>query len=342
MATISVNSNALSMGELFAQSNDPIIKDTAWSFIEAGSVFTDIPLEDRMALSRRATKFNNNLATPDYVPLNTGPTIVKSKATPYEEQAFIVRNGIDVDEFIAKDENALPDFLRTQTQAYLKGTAFDLNDKVVNNNHVTGDVDCFVGLRARLDNPTLYNTLAECKVDAGGVDLSDSGQTAATTNNLLVYIQKALDSLDARNGNGVIGYGNDDLLRKIEKGIRQLGAGGGWSMDTDAYGNTFAKYRGCRIKPIGRRAPGSDNSQAQVITSTETSAGVDGSSTMTSMYFMKTGEDHLTGWQSGPFKPRPQYTLDEGVISRILFSWMCGLWIPNNRSIARVYDIKMS
>lgn len=339
---MAVDANALSLSEFATQSNDPQAQEAAFIFIKAGSVFQDMPLITDPTMKKNGNRFIDNLAAPDWVPLNSEPTIVKSKATPFSEQIWIMRNGIDVDEILAADKNAAGNFVNQQSTAYLKGVAFDLNDKIINNNHMTGDPDAFVGWRARLDNPSVYGNNPACKIDCGGVDLSTSGQTSATTSSLVSFIQQGLDEMGESEGDGCSAYFNDDTIRRIEKGIRQMGAGGGWDMSKDAYGRSLTTYRNCKIRRIGRKAPLPGGVQTvQIISSTETAAGLDGASTYTSGYIAKYGEDSLCGWQPWPLKPRPEYRLDSGVISRVLFSWACGIWQPDTRALVRLFDIKV-
>lgn len=340
---MAVDQNALSLSEFATQSNDPDAAEAAFVFIKASSVFTDLPLITDPTMKKNGNRFIDNLAGPTWVPLNTEGTTVKSKATPFSEEIWIMRNYIDVDEILAADKNAAGNFVNQQATAYLKGTAFDLNDKFINNNHTTGDANSFVGLRARLDNPTIYGNNPACKISCGGVDLSDSGQTAATSNTMISYLQQGLDEMGESEGDGCTAYFNDDTMRRIEKGVRMLGAGGGWDMTKDAFGRQLLTYRNCKVRRIGRKAPLAGGVQTvQIISSTETAAGADGASTFTSGYIVKYGEDSLCGWQPWALKPRPKYNLDSGVIERVVFSWAFGIWQEDTRAAVRLYNIKVA
>lgn len=347
---MAVAAQALSLGEYYLQSNDPIIKEVSYSMIKAGSIFTDIPLVTKKTMKMSGLRIIDNLPVPDYVPINTTPTVVKGKATAYEEEIWILRNAIDIDDMIYQDENAVGDPFDIQIEMYLRGLAYDLNDKVINNYHTNGpntadsDPDCFVGIRARLDNPAVYGNNAACKIDAGGVDLSDTGlATAANGNKFIRIMQQMLDEIGSPDGSDVAIYMNDDLLRRIEQGVRTLGAGGGFDMTTDAYDRRIMTYKNAKICNIGRKAPIPGGTQSTyIISSTETAAGLDGASTFTSMYAIRYGVNDFCGWQFGPLKPTEPYKLNDGVIWQSVINWGVGIWQPNTRSVARVFDIKVA
>jgi hypothetical protein len=43
-----------------------------------------------------------------------------------------------------------------QTGAYLKAVTYDMNDKFINNDHVSGNPNAFVGLKYRIANGVLW------------------------------------------------------------------------------------------------------------------------------------------------------------------------------------------
>lgn len=337
---MAVSADALTLGQYAIQSNDPRVQKITYSLLKNGAFLDDLPLVTKKSLIANGVRFEANLPTPTWNKLNTEPTVTSGTPTPFQEQAYIVRNAIDVDHFLVEDENAIQDPRGVQVEAFLQALSYDMNDKWINNGHVTGDDDAFVGIRTRLDNPTVYGLNSELKIDAGALDMSLGGMTAATANTFLEYIQQLLSYLGREDGNGVVLYMNDVMKRRFATAIRKLGAGAGFTMTSDAYGRQISSFNGAKIVDIGRKA----DQSTRIITYTETSAGVDGASDHTSIYAAVFGEDRLMGWQ---FKSIQEAIEDlgkvgnAGTILRFLIDWAFGLYSQHTRCMGRIYGIKV-
>ncbi len=341
---MSIDSNALSLVDWYQTSNDPLVKEITFSMIEAGNVFQDIPLITNATIVANGSRVLGGLPAPHWTPLNSDPSAVKGKATPFQEQLWVIRDTIDIDHFIYKDKNQIQNPFDVQVDMYLKGLSYDLNDKFINNQHVTGDKNAFVGVRARLDDPAQFGTNVACKIDAGGTDLSDGGITGTSANVFIRQLQSVLDEMGSPDGTNVVVYMNDDLLRRVEQGIRELGAGGGFDMTKDNFDRRVLQYKNAKIRNVGRKAPLADGTQSQyIISSTETADGsADTGGTFTSLYAVKYGRNSFAGWQFEPLKPSGPEKLNNGVTYRLVFDWGVGLWQPNTRAVGRLYDIKVA
>ena len=339
---MAVSTSALTLAQYAIQSNDPWVYRITDSLLRNGSILGDIPLANNKSLVANGVRWQGNLPTVNWSNLNVDPTVTSGTPTPFQEQAYIVRNAIDVDRFLVQDKNAIQDPRVVQMQAYLKSLAYDMNDKFINNNHVTGDSKAPVGLRYRLDNPTTYGVTSEMLIDGGGVDMTGTtNQTSTTSNTAIELLQQTLDYMGAPGGDGVVFYMNDTLKRRFSRGIRSLGAGGGWNMQTDAFGRTFEYFQNAKIVDIGRKA----DQSTRIILNTEANTGAAGSSTYTSLYAVRYGEDATMGWQ---FDELASSIHDIGLIGnggstyRTVIDWAVGLFFQHTRGIARVYDIKIS
>jgi hypothetical protein len=335
------DANAISLSEYAIMSNNPLVMGITKSLLMAGSVLADIPLATENTLLVNGVRWEGNLPTVDWAKINGGLTVTKGKPTAYSEQAFMIRNAIDVDTAILADRNRIMDPRAAQISAYFDAVTYDTNDKFINNSHTSGDADAPVGLRERLDNPSVYGVQSELKIDFGGVDLSDSGMGQDDANTFVTNVQKMLDFLGRREGDGVVFYANDDLLRRWERAVRIMGAGAGWNTVVDSWGRMVTKYRNARIVDIGRKA----DQTTRIITSTETSTGAAGASTFTSLYAVVYGEDRFMGWQ---FAPLDQSVVDlgllgnDGTIARTMVDWKVGLLPVHTRCMARGYNIKVA
>lgn len=336
---MAVSVNALTLAQYANMSNDPLIQAVTYSLYEAGAVLADVPFVNRKSLYVNGVRWTGSLPTVNWAKVNTDPVVTSGTPSAYQNQAWIVRNAIDVDRVFVEDENQIVDPRAGQVDAWMKSYAFDVNNKFINNDHITGNADAFVGLRYRLDNPTIYGLSGDTKIDAGGVDLSAGGMTQATANTFIEYVQTLLDSMGAFNGDNVVLYMNANMRRKFEKAVRLLGSGAGWDTTKDEYDRKIEVYRNSRVRYIGRQV----DQTTEIITSTETNTGAAGSSNYTSIYAVKYGMDSFCGWQFDPLAARDVGLIGNGGSTyRTVIDHVWGFMTPNIRGIGRLYDIKVS
>src|SRR6185437_5996509 len=161
---------------------------------------------NKKTLIANGVRWQGNLPTVNWGTINSDPVTTLGTPTPYQEQAYVMRNNIDVDKIYVEDENAITDPRGAQLAAYLKSVTYDFNNKFINNDHATGDANAFVGIKARIDGGLQYGVWNKAKIDAGGVDLSLAGMTAATANKFVELLANLLWAVGAPNGDGVTLY----------------------------------------------------------------------------------------------------------------------------------------
>lgn len=329
----------MTLAQYAEQSNEPLIKEVTFSLLENDSPLSDIPLITKPTQKVNGARFVGNLPSVSWRQLNESTTVTSGTASPYQEQAYIMSNAFDIDRFILQDENAVGNPLAVQVDAYLKSVVYDYTDKFFNNNHLSGDADAPVGIRERLDSAATWGTNTSCKISGGAVDMTSAGMTAATAGNFFEFLDQALDELGAPEGNNCVVYTNRNLRRKMNRAIKMMGAGGGFEMTKDAYDRRVMLYRNAVLRTIGTKA----DQSTEIITNTEDTAGANGSSTYTSLYVVRYGETHFSGWQFDSLAPVfAGWRSDEPTHYRLAFDWATGLLQAHTRCIARVYDIKVA
>jgi hypothetical protein len=335
---MAISTNALTMAQYALMSNAPLVKAVTFSLVSSGSIMArDIPFTTRPTLIANGVRWEGNLPTVNWSQINAEGTSTSGTPTPFQEQAYIIRNVIDVDKFLVLDQNQIADPRAMQVDAYLKSVAYDFNFKFFDNNHVTGDANAIVGLRYRLDNPTVYGVRSAAKIDGGGVDITTAA-TAATYGAFIEAVDQLLWSVDSPDGTGVVLYVSDEVQRRWDRLARQFSGQGGFSQAVDQMGRTVSKYKNATIQD-----PGLKSDQAtRIITRTETAAGVNGASTFTSIYAVNYGMGHFMGWQFDALQATDIGLLEAGSTYRTLVDWAGGLINMSNRSIGRVYNIKYS
>lgn len=336
---MAISANAMTLADYALQANNPMITKVVYSLREAGSILNDIPFATKPTLVASGLRWTGNLPGVNWVKLNSPPTAVKGQPTPFAESAFMIRNLIEVDHLFVEDQNQIIDPRASQLGAYLKSVAYDFNDKYINNTHEAGDSNAIVGIRKRLDDTATYGTVAASKIDAGGTVITTAAATATTANAFFEQLDQLLWALNSPNGDGVTLYMNDTVLRRIHFLLRLMGTSGGLSTAQDQYNRVITMYKGATLKDIGLKS----DQTTKIITNTETAAGVDGASTYTSIYGVRYGEEAMSGWQFAPLAAK-DLGLDplDGVVYRTFIEWAGGLFMSDIRSIARLYDLKIS
>lgn len=336
---MSVPSTSLTLAQYAQQSNAPLVQYVVNSLLSVDTVLSDIGFQTRPSMTVNGARLLGGLGTPDWRKINQSSAGTTSTLSPFSEQIYVLSNTIDIDRLIMMDQNAIGNPATVQVNALLEAWRYDIDDKFFNNNHTSGDADAPVGIRERLDSPTTWGTNTACKIDAGGVVITDAGMTAATANVLVKFLQRALDEIGVPDGTGCVIYMNRDMRRRLDMAIRIMGAGGGFDMTTDAFVRRVQVYRNAKIRTTGVKA----DQSTEIITSTEDTAGANGSSTYTSIYAVRYGDEFFNGWQMHPLLvqaigSRP----DEPTSFRTFLEWPLGIFQQHTRAVARVYDIKVA
>ena len=352
---MAIGAGTVTLADYALLSNQPLVQAVSMSLIDYGNVIQDIPMIDRQTLQVNGTRWEGNLPAPNWVAINSEGTSVHGQPTAYQEQAYIVRNYIDVDKFIVQDQNQITEPRAAQTAAYLKGLTYDINFKFFKNDHVTGDTNAPVGLRARIDDAAVANKFGvrpENKIDGGGatIDISTAGLTAKTGGAFLEQLDLLLWSVDSPEGDGVVLYMNDYLRRRLHFVLRFMGTSGGLDQSRDQFDRLIYQYKGAKLRDPGVKADQSTRILAGNAIPAgsgsvgETAAGADStgaSANFASIYAVNYGTDHFFGWQFGPPNVQDMGLIYNGAIYRTLIDWAVGLINTSTRSIGRLFDIKI-
>lgn len=335
---MAIAAGTLTLADYAQMSNSPLVQAVTWSLLQYDNILQDVPLADRKSLIANGARFEGNLPTVNWSQLNAEGVTTKGTPTPYQEQVYIIRNYIDVDKFIVEDENQIVEPRAIQAQAYLRALTYDFNYKFLKNDHVTGDANAPVGLRFRIDNGATFGVRSENKINGGAVDLSQAGTTQATANKFLEFLDQLLWSVDSPTGAGVTLYMNEVMRRRFAFALRTMGTSGGFSVMQDQFGRTIEMYKGAVLRDPGYKA----DQSTRIITTTETADGVaDTTGTATSIYAVNYGTDHFSGWQFEPLNVQDLGLIYNGAIYRTLIDWAVGFINASNRSVGRIYNVKI-
>src|SRR5258708_11873154 len=336
---MAIGAGTITLADYALMSNSPLVQRVSFSLIENGSALQDLPLITKKSLIVNGTRFEGNLPSVNWAQLNAEGVTTKGTPTPWQEKAYFIRKYIDVDYVLVEEENAITDPRAIELAAYLKSVTYDFNYKLIKNDHITGDANSVVGLRYRIDNGGSFGVRSENKINASGLDVTQANATQATANKMLELFDQLLWSVDSPEGTGVTIYMNEVFKRRLPFLVRLMGTSGGFSITQDQFGRDIEKYKGATLGDIGYKA----DQSTRIITNTETSDGTaDTGSTYTSLYAVNYSDDHFSGWQFGPLKADDLGLINNGVIYRTNINWVIGLASASNRSLGRLYGLKMS
>ena len=353
---MTVASGTFTLADYALYSNNPAVQAISMSLIDYGNILQDVQLVTKQSLIAQGVRFEGNLPTINWRPLNAEGVSVHAQPTPYQEQVYLMTNYVDVDKYIVDDQNQIGNPRASQAKIVLKALTYDINFKFFKNDHTAGDVNAPVGLRARIDDAASANKFGvrpENKIDAGGsaADISQAGVTAKTGAAFFEMLDLLLWSVDAPDGTGVVLYMNDYVKRRINSVIKFMGTSGGFETTKDQFDRSIATYKNAVIRDPGVKA----DQTTRIIAGNaiaagsgsvgETSAGVDStgaSANFTSIYAVNHGVDHFYGWQ---FQDGPNVQdlglINNGIIYRTLIDWAVGFLNTSTRSIGRLFDIKI-
>lgn len=347
MAGTAFDSNAVTLAEYAVNHNDPLVTKVTKSLLKTWNCLEDIKFFTDNSMIQKGVRWKDSDVsnfTVAHRALNSVPTVTKAKPAPYMEQAYIISAQFQIDTR-NKDRNVIQDPAQMQIDGWMQAWRYAINYWFINNaqDGASGhDTLGPVGLRTRLDNPSVYGCAlngsnADCKIDGGGTTF---GVNMSQDNALQVIdrIEQLLNFMDSPNGDGIVLYMNDYAKRSLKWAVGKLGAAAGWTTHKDAFDRTVEYYRGAKVQDVGRKA----DQTTRIITATETSAGADGTSTYTSIYGVHHDTEYFCGWQYEPLKPK-NLGVDptNGVAINIVIDWPYGWWMQNTRAIARIYDLNL-
>lgn len=340
---MAASTNALTLYDYGAMSNDPLVKKITMGLYDQGvSVLDVLPIANTKSLKANGVRFlAGSLPTVGTRKLNAEPTVVRSVPKKFEEQAYIVSNQFQIDRFLDMEQNAIQDPIDVQFMAWQKSFVRTFSDKFINAVPTTDD-DWFAGIRYRLGTlgQAEYDVPSEMNMAANGstIDMTLASMTSAIAETFFEQLDKALDFVGSPEGNGCTILVNDTLFRRISTAAKRAGGGSLLDQTKDNFERMITTYRNARLLQLPRKS----DDTTKIITDTETSAGADGSSDYSSLYVCKFGADSFTGWQFEPLAVK-DLGIDPTVGTRrnVVVDWACGLFQANPRSVARVYGLKV-
>src|SRR2546421_3850317 len=329
---MAIGAGTQTLADYVQYSNNPLVQKVTWSLIQNDNVLQDVPLLNNKSMTVVGARFEGNLPTVNWAPLNAEGVTTKGTPTPYAEQAYMIRNQIDTDKVLVQDKNSIVDPRGVQVEAYLRALTYDMNFKFISNNHITGDSNAPVGLKYRIANGGTFGVRPENLIDAGGVDITQATllTTPGNGNKLIEFLDQLLWSVDSPTGANVVLYCNEVFRRRFAFAVRAMGTSGGFETTRDMFNRPIDMYKLATFRDIGYK----QDQATRIITNTELATGLaDTGSTFTSIYAVNYGEEHFSGWQFDTINVQDLGLINNGVIYRTFIDWIVGFQNTSTRSI---------
>ena len=336
----------LTLYDYAQMANNPLVTKVVTTLVDQQSLLVDIPLDTSGSLKKVMGRFDGaNVPTPTWVPLNQTPTVTRGRFDHVEASMNFTRDQLQIDKALLNDPNSIGDPMGNQIMMYLKAFSKAFNDNWINNDIATGDVNCFDGIRGRLNKATDYGIPTEFK-QALSIDITAGSITSALADRVFREIGLMLSRVGNSDGSGVVIYCNDFMLACLESAARILGGGGGWNVNVDAFDRQIFKFRNATFRNPGTRFPQTlSGSLNRIMGTAETASGAATTgSVYSSLLFVRYGEDAVQGWQNAD--PAnwfiPVGSAPDGIIEKVTTNIGIGIINPSAYDIGMISGVKVT
>src|SRR5260221_9999005 len=131
---MAIATNSLSLADYALISNSPQVRAVSYSLIMSDNVMQDVPLLNKKTLVANGVRFEGNLPTVNWAPINSEGVPTKATQPPYRDHLYLIRNTTDGIKAIVEDKNKIVNHPPTQEGANFKPVTKNLNNKFFKKN----------------------------------------------------------------------------------------------------------------------------------------------------------------------------------------------------------------
>jgi hypothetical protein len=236
---------------------------------------------------------------------------------------------IDTDKAIARAKNSIADARAIQQTMALKSLAYSFNDKFINGDPIV-DPEEFTGIKGRVESIVAAGLTGQ-KIDCAGT--AGDGILLDTTerNNFLDKLDTLIYSIKGHSPDFLLM--NKKCLLAVRAVLRREQL---LNHAADMFGRTIDMYGTARLIDIGTKA----DQITEIITNTETTAGIAGGTECTSIYAVKFGVGELLwGIQEYPLEVVDLGEIQTKPVYRTRIDWPLGLADVDPRCVGRLFNI---
>ena len=269
--------------------------------------------------------------------LNAAPSAWDARWERFPETLKIIENTLTHDPVLGMQKNTVVDPRQQKIMAYSKVLNYLINDLFINGDP-TADVKNPAGLKFRLENDAKFVGQTVDAWQAGPVGLNVD---ASDANRLLWldYLDDALYRIDG--GAATFVAVNRQTHLKFRSALRALKL---LDVTKDQFDREITSYRGVPLLDCGPTAAAPFTGGTQVIPNDTETSPIGAAANTTSMYIVKTGEDHFMGLQLGGGLDVKHFgELGSATYQDVTrFRWVIGFYTGHPRCIARLAGLDIS
>lgn len=321
-------------------SKSEITQGLTVSLYATDSILKDVPFKNDPSLKATGVRITpNGLPNPTYGAINETPQAVRTTTEQHQESAYLIRENVKIDKRFVSMKGLLTNPIEVQMKGLLEAWARRLNTDAVQNDPLspTGNKLAPIGWLPRMLNPTKYGHVAECAINCAGVNMSAT-MTKSSAIAFFVFLDQALDYMNASDGSGVVLYMSDFMFRAISMAGKIMDNGSGLSVTKDNYDHQIMTYQGAKLRKIGRQL----DDVTRIISYTETTDGTQQvGGNCTSIYGIKYGSTDVLGWHDGAFDLEKVGMDTSGIFHVFLMDYLFGFYHSHTRTLTRLSGIKI-
>jgi hypothetical protein len=323
------------------------------------TLLEQVLLQDRIPYVTTGTKsvsyrFLSGIPSVQLRLLNEAVGLRKAEFTEASETLTIIENDVDIDPVILEDTGPVMNLELAQTEQIIASIGYKINDLFINGNPAS-DIREPAGLLYRFRNDTRF-TGQTINIPTSGTTEHNFIPGSATDANILAYLY-ALDKTVylLNNGNNIgntIGLTNQQMILALNANLRQIKL---YDTTRDQFDREFVAYKGVSFLDAGYKdtgaisgVPAAAGNVGDQIIPHDMGAGVAGAteavggslafSNQNPIYFVRLGENFVTGLQMAPLKVDPIGKTDTSPhYIRTNIQWvMSPIAVYQRRAIARL------
>lgn len=317
---------AYTLADFSAQATQPLKKAVIETWRKESFIMDKLPIESTGTLS---VDFVRTKTLPTITARNIGEGMTESKGVlePMSEQVSVLSAYIDVPRELADSTNVLGNVRAEQTKMYAKALACKFNDMFINGNPVSTPKE-MTGIWYRIVN----DLAAAQSVDAAALDVSPDSATITTTSGQLLDLMASL-AYQVEEHTPDMFLMNSTVYLRVLAAIRIAGA---WATTKDSFGREMPTFGGAPLIDVGNK--GDQTTAIMGNVELDDGSALTGGAA-SSIYAVKFGDGYLKGFQQKAVEVVDVGLLESGIAYRTHINWTPGLYMPNPRSIARIYGL---
>lgn len=301
----------------------PLTKAVVKTWREASPILELLKFKKSNRLTENFLQFRD-VTSPSWRKIGESFTQGKVEPVPVQERVYFMGKKVDIPrEYVLAD--SLVDNRAAQSEAILKGAAFDFNTAFFrNNDQGSVDLDAPVGLHHRV-----HNDLASAQRFDADLDVSPDTAVTSWQHKMFDKVDDLLDRVDGMPSEKVLFVGRTLYFRFVSA-LRSAN-----QLFTDKEAGMMYTYYGTGGAKIIQAGYQSDQA-TQILKDDESGATLTGG-TDSSMYCVRFGDAHLGGFcQEMPFAEDKGET-EDGVNLRTIVRFSPGIYIAHPRAVAVAY-----